>query len=152
LGGVDVLVPFASPKLWIYGYLGLGVGFEVDDLISPGSLSLHVGLIWNAPNSSYYSGPFFCSSVATSSVNVGRFGFPIANMSVCSSRDPDTNEPQAYGFSVKVVETGSNSPSVSTSYTRFSPATEVTPENAISVAPSYQSLVGVARQLMSRPF
>jgi hypothetical protein len=152
LGGVDVLVPFTSPKLWIYGYAGLGVGFEVDDVTSPGSLSLHVGLIWNVPNSGYYSGPFFCSSMATSSANVGRFGFPIANMSVCSSRDPNTNEPTGYGFQVKVVETGSNSPGVSTSYTYYGQATEVTPENAMSVAPSYQSLVDVARQLMTRPF
>lgn len=148
LGGVDVLIPFSSPKLWIYGYAGLGLGFEVDNVTGPGSISLHVGLIWNAKDSSSYSGPFFCSSLTTSSVNVGRWGFPAGNASLCSSKD-ETGVPQAYGFQVKVVETGSNSPGVSTSYSRFSPATEVTPDNVISVAPSYESIVNLGRQLIT---
>jgi RHS repeat-associated protein len=148
LGGVDVLIPFSSPQLWVYGYLGLGLGLEVDDLTRAGSLSLHVGLIWNAKNSGMYAGPFFCTSIATSSVNVGQWGFPTFAPSLCSSKDPNTGIPQAYGFQVKVVETGSNSLGVSTSYTNFSEATEITPDNVISVAPSYDSIVSLARQLI----
>lgn len=81
----------------------------MDDVTRAGSLSLHVGLIWNAKNSGMYSGPFFCTSVGTSSVNAGRWGFPTFAPSLCSSRDPNSGVSQAYGFQVKVVETGESS-------------------------------------------
>src|SRR5437879_1209116 len=90
LGGVDILLPFSSPRLWIYGYAGFGIGIDTSELEGLGdSLSIHVGLVWNAKTPNAYRGPFFCNSLTTSSVNVGQWGFPVANLSVCSSRTED---------------------------------------------------------------
>ena|GEM_PF-5615890 len=151
LGGVDVLVPFSSPRLWIYGYGGVGIGLEVDDVVGGGSLSAHVGLIWNAKTPGAYSGPFFCTSVGTSSVNAGRWGFPVANLSLCSSTDQRTGKAGAYGLQAKVIQTGSNSPFVSASGTLFGQPTEVTVDDLPAIGPSYESLVSAAHQLL-RPF
>ncbi len=149
LGGVDVLVPFSSPRLWIYGYAGVGIGLEVSDIVEGGSLSAHVGLVWNAKTPNAYKGPFFCTSLTGGSVNFGRWGFPAGNVSLCSSRDEISGLPGAYALQAKVVETGSNSFGLSGSYTRFYPPTEVTVDDLPAIGPSYQSLVNAAHQLIS---
>ncbi|PYS20605.1 MAG: hypothetical protein DMF72_20330, partial [Acidobacteria bacterium] len=147
LGGVDVLVPFSSPRLWIYGYGGLGIGLEVDDIVAGKSASIHLGLVWNAKTPDAYSGPFFCTSFGASSINAGRWGFPLANLSLCSSTDQKTGRSGAYSLQAKVVQTGSNSPFVSASGTLYGQATEVIADDLPAIAPSYESLLNAARQM-----
>lgn len=146
---MDFLVPFSSPKLWVYGYLGASFGFDTADFQSfdVASVSGYVGLMWNVKSASDYEGPFYCSSLTTSSLNVTRWGFPVTpNLQMCSSL---TNEGTsgAYGFTVAVAGR-SNSARIASSYTRYFPATEISGADIPGVAPSYRSVSGLWQSLL----
>jgi hypothetical protein len=122
----------------------------VYDALDPNlaSLSLYGGLMWNVKSPSDYQGPFYCSSLTTSSLNVTRWGFPVAaNVQMCSSEKED-HSPGAYGFTVNLL--GKTSARITSSIVRYSPPTDLGGVNIPGVAPTYQSVSNLARSMLGQ--
>jgi hypothetical protein len=140
MGGGDIIVPFASPRAWLYGYWGANFGLDEADWrdSSYTSWSGYVGLMWSLKQASDYEGPFFCTSLTTSSLNVSRWGFPVTpNLQLCSSGNKES--PGTYGFTVNVAGRSSTA-RIQASYTRYTFLDSISGAPIPPVSASYGSV------------
>ncbi len=165
LSGVDIVHPFSTDELWIYSYIGLGVGFfenmSYKDVPSGVSLSGYIGLIWNLKDSDKYAGNFWCTSFGLIPGHEALLGLLSVygkvgpGLTLCSSYDPveKTYGPYMVIYAEGISSSASNLPGsyvVSSSLSRYFFSGRIEKPEILNLAPNFSNLSLNWRKVIER--